>query len=356
MQALGPAVAALALGSPYAAEDFSPLTGSGLLVVDFRDFEAAELLDDDRGAHGRRATAAFEDGPVAPQLMHLPCPTVALVGSDKAVEAPALDRFDTVVDVGADLERIAATARRMPIASTALVQLLRHGRTLDLHEALIAESLVYSTLQAGPEFRRWLEEEAPAGAELPEDRASPVLVERCGERLDIRFNRPDRHNAFNAAARDALCEALTLALGDDSIEEVVLSGQGDSFCSGGDLQEFGTLPDPATAHLVRSTRHAGRMIAALGKRIRVEVHGASVGAGIELPAFASHVSADSNAFFCLPELSLGLVPGAGGTASIPRRIGHRRTAWMALTGRRVDPTTALAWGLIDEKGGDESVF
>ena len=58
------------------------------------------------------------------------------------------------------------------------------------------------------------------------------------------------------------------------------------------------------------------------------------------------VRADS--FFELPETGLGLVPGAGGTVSIPRRIGRQRTAWMALSGARLDASTALRWGLVDE--------
>ena len=67
-----------------------------------------------------------------------------------------------------------------------------------------------------------------------------------------------------------------------------------------------------------------------------------------MAAFAGYLSARQNARFCLPEVSLGLVPGAGGTASIPRRIGRQRTAWLALTGRSIDAQTALEWGLIDE--------
>jgi enoyl-CoA hydratase/carnithine racemase len=77
-----------------------------------------------------------------------------------------------------------------------------------------------------------------------------------------------------------------------------------------------------------------------------------VGAGIELPAFARRVVADRGAFFELPEVGMGLVPGAGGTVSLPRRIGPQRTAWLALTGRRLDAETALSWGLVDDLIGD----
>ena len=135
-----------------------------------------------------------------------------------------------------------------------------------------------------------------------------------------------------------------------SIEEVVLSGEGASFCSGGDLDEFGSFPDPAVAHAIRTTRSPAMLIARLAHRVRVEVHGACIGAGAELPAFAGRVVAAPDAVFQLPEVAMGLVPGAGGTASIPRRIGRQRTAELVLSGRRIDAETALRWGLVDELG------
>jgi enoyl-CoA hydratase/carnithine racemase len=175
-----------------------------------------------------------------------------------------------------------------------------------------------------------------------------VRVERDGERLHLTLNRPDQHNAYSAEMRDALVEGLQIALWDASIAEIVLRGAGPSFCSGGDLGEFGTHPDPATAHAIRSTRNAARLLADCAKRLRVEVHGACVGAGAELPGFAARVVARADSFFQLPELAMGLVPGAGGTVSIPRRIGRQRTAWFALSGARIDAETALRWGLVDE--------
>jgi len=78
------------------------------------------------------------------------------------------------------------------------------------------------------------------------------------------------------------------------------------------------------------------------------VHGACVGAGCELPAFCRRVCAREDAWFQLPEVGMGLVPGAGGTASLPGRIGRQRTAWLALSGSRIDAAKALRWGLIDE--------
>ncbi len=115
-----------------------------------------------------------------------------------------------------------------------------------------------------------------------------------------------------------------------------------------DLSEFGTTPDPLTGHLVRTTRSAARAVAGCDRRTTAYLHGACIGAGIELAAFADRVVAAPDTTVTLPELSMGLVPGAGGTASIPRRIGRQRTAWLALTGLPIDAATALAWGLVDE--------
>ena len=72
------------------------------------------------------------------------------------------------------------------------------------------------------------------------------------------------------------------------------------------------------------------------------------GAGVELAAFAGRVTAPAGTTFRLPEVSMGLIPGAGGTASIPRRIGRWRTLYLALSGVVLDAATAAQWGLIDE--------
>jgi enoyl-CoA hydratase/carnithine racemase len=77
------------------------------------------------------------------------------------------------------------------------------------------------------------------------------------------------------------------------------------------------------------------------------VHGATLGGGIEMAAFAGRVVAAEDTRIGLPEVGLGLIPGAGGTASLPRRIGAQRTAALALAVDSIDGATALAWGLVD---------
>jgi enoyl-CoA hydratase/carnithine racemase len=128
----------------------------------------------------------------------------------------------------------------------------------------------------------------------------------------------------------------------------VLRGEGRAFCSGEDLDEFGSAPDPATAHLVRLRRSVGAVLARVSGRVTALVHGTVSGSGAELAAFAGRVVAHPEARFVLPELGLGLVPGAGGTVSLTRRIGRHRTAWMALSGQPVEAPIARSWGLVDE--------
>ena len=284
-------------------------------------------------------------------MRQVPCPIVVWLGRERVEHLAANARTivacaDVVVDSQDDLAAIVATIKRAPLAAMTLVQLLRTTLDVDVHAALIHESLAYSTLQSGPEFSRWLAAQSSRAAPA-RDTTAAVAVERAGARLDVVLDRPASHNAFSADMRDALAEALVMVAADATITRVVLRGRGPSFCSGGDLAEFGMTPDPATAHGVRSTRNIGRLLAAHAARIQAEVHGACVGAGVELPAFAGTVIANTDAFFQLPEVGMGLVPGAGGTVSLPRRIGRQRTAWLGLTRARLDATTALAWGLVD---------
>ena len=152
---------------------------------------------------------------------------------------------------------------------------------------------------------------------------------------------------MNEPLRAALVDALSVAVADESVT-VELRGAGPSFSSGGDLAEFGAFPDPATAHVSRLTRSPGRLVSLLAPRCSAYLHGACMGAGIEVAAFAGRVVADPDAVISLPELGIGLVPGAGGTVSIPARIGRHRTALMALSTRPIPATTALEWGLVDE--------
>ncbi|MEY2523697.1 MAG: hypothetical protein QOJ66_2262 [Ilumatobacteraceae bacterium] len=272
-----------------------------------------------------------------------------------SIDHPASSVVDVVADldlVGGDLGAIADAVARRPLASAALCLLLRHGDERTIAAGLIAESTTYSMLQAGPEFAEWLAQRQPR-AQAPGIEPE-VIVEHDDATTTITLNRPHRHNAFDIAMSEQLVEALTDSLASPTTR-IVLRGNGPSFSSGGDLAEFGSFADPVIAHAARLSRSAGQLIAIMSVRIEAHLHGNCYGAGIELPAFAGTIIAAPDTRIALPELSLGLVPGAGGTVSLPRRIGRHRTALLALTGTTIDAARAQRWGLIDRLEPEMSV-
>jgi enoyl-CoA hydratase/carnithine racemase len=232
-----------------------------------------------------------------------------------------------------------------PAAAATLTQVLRTTERLDVPDALAVESMGYSMLQHGEVFQAWLRERTPPLARSTG--GEPVVVERSGDRLTIVLRRPEVHNALNAAMRDGLIEAFEIVDADPAITAVHLRGAGPSFCSGGDLSEFGTARDAAAAHLLRVERSVGQRVHNHAHLVTAHLHGSCVGAGIEISAFAAHVTAAPDTTIRLPEVEMGLIPGAGGTVSLPRRIGRHRTAYLALTGRPLEVATAVRWGLVD---------
>jgi hypothetical protein len=233
-----------------------------------------------------------------------------------------------------------------PVAAAVAAQVLRMSLLLPFTQALILESLSYSTLLASVGFHAWR-----AGTPIKKlvDVSEPrILSSYDGSALAIHLNRPDTCNAFDARMRDELVDALAFALRNPEIASVELSGAGVVFCAGGDLNEFGRAIDPALAHLIRTMRSPVSLIHDLGARVTARLHGACIGAGIEIPAAAARVIGRPGTIFRLPEVSMGLIPGAGGTASIPRRVGRHRACYLAISGATLDTETALAWGLIDE--------
>lgn len=327
------------------------------VVITLADLAERHLWPDDLG--GPLLVVDLDSGPVTPAVIAaagaIGGRTAVLVGLTRGTTdpGPLVPQLDILLApagvpgaVSGDPEEllasIAGAVELCPITAVCLVALLRQTEVLPPALGLQAESFAYSTLLAGPEHTRWL---AARPARRPGN--GEVQVERTGDRLDITLSDPERRNAFSRALRDGLVEALRLLDADDSITSTHLHGDGPAFCSGGDLAEFGTTPDPATAHLVRTTRSPALLLSRHRDRVEAHVHGACVGAGVELAAFAARVTATPDAVFRQPELSMGLVPGAGGTVSLTRRIGRHRTAYLALTGTLLDAPAALAWGLVD---------
>lgn len=272
-----------------------------------------------------------------------PCVVAGLV----AAGSRAPESVDLVLGGDDDLvdtlsERVASN----PAASRVLVDVLRIMPDLKIAAGLVVESLAYSMLLTGPEFGHWLAQQPKRSAARTS--GPPVMAERDADTLTLMLNRPRRHNAFSAEIRDALLEGLSIAESDPSIERIEVSGAGPTFSSGGDLAEFGQATDVVRAHRIRTLRSVGAAIDRLAERVTVYVQGRCVGAGIELPAFAGRVVAAEDLTLRLPEIGMGLIPGAGGTVSLTRRLGRHATALMALSGREISVTDPLARGYADE--------
>jgi enoyl-CoA hydratase/carnithine racemase len=266
-----------------------------------------------------------------------------LLSADPAAPAPWVGLAPDQLEPA--LRRLQAVVAAQPVAAAVAAQVLRATLDLGFDEALATESIAYSMLQATEAFRAWRAAN-PATVREDADQAR-VAVVREGGTLSIRLTRPGANNAVDARMRDALCEALEFALIDPERAPVVLSGEGRIFSEGGDLAEFGTFGDPGRAHLVRTLRSPAALVHRLGDRVAARLHGACIGSGLEIPAAAARVTAARHTFFRLPEVSMGLIPGAGGTVTIPRRIGRHRACYMAISGVDVRLSTALAWGLVD---------
>lgn len=313
--------------------------------------------DERDGRHGRHRLVVLGAGATS---AHLPDATRLLVLDRDAEpwnpaavdvviaphDAPVAARPEVVgvEDVGAAIDVLERSVGEHPQAAGALTRHLRAVEGLDVPDGLVLESRLFSELLAGEEFAGWL---AARGTPRPPDDLHRVLVDRVDDDLVITLDRPARRNAYDAAMRDQLLEALEIAKLDPAVR-VTVRGSGPDFCAGGDLDEFGTARDLVAAHRTRVAASPGRAIHGIRERVAVEVHGNAIGSGIEIAAFAGTVRATPGARFGLPELTMGLVPGAGGTVSLTRRVGRHRLLWWALTGTRLDATTARSWGLVDE--------
>jgi len=280
------------------------------------------------------ACAAGVPIPVMP-----PFPVIGLGDASHSLAAT----LDAVVESPISAETLLRQVERAPHAAAATVQLLRSLEGMPSLPALTLESFCYGLLQGSAEHAAWLAERKTMTPTAP----GRIAVERRDAVLHVTLDRPLARNAIDRKMRDELFEAFTLAALDPEVRTVKLRAVGSAFSMGGDLGEFGTTRDPATAHLIRSRTLPALPLAARPEVFDVHIQGACVGAGLEIAAFAGRVSASPDAWFQLPELSMGLVPGAGGCVSVPRRVGRQRAALMMLSGRRINASTALAWGLID---------
>ncbi|MDB5726431.1 MAG: enoyl-CoA hydratase/isomerase family protein [Novosphingobium sp.] len=275
-----------------------------------------------------------------PDVLALPpCPIIGIGPRDHPLAA----LLDAVIEPPVSADMIARAVLGHPEAAAVTVQLLRLLPALAVEDALTTESLAYGLLQGSTGHRAWIAAQAPADIRGE----GCVRVERHGGRLSITLDRSARGNAIDRTMRDGLYEAFALAALDPEIRAVVLRGEGRTFSLGAELAEFGTTTDPAAGHAIRARTLPARMIARCADRLEVHVQGGCVGAGLEMAAWAKDIFATPEAWFQLPELAMGILPGAGGCVALSRRIGRQRTALMILSGKRIGAPTALEWGLVD---------
>lgn len=288
---------------------------------------------------------AFVDLDRAPtdyaEIVLPPCPVIGIGGSAH----PLAVSLDAVIESPIRAETLAQQVLAMPNAAAVIVQLLRILPALSAEAGLAAESLAYAVLQGSEEHARWISER---GGQPSKERApGKVALERGENSLTITLDSPDTGNTIDRNMRDQLYDALSLAALDPSLARISLRAAGRTFSLGADLDEFGTTTDPATAHAIRRLTLPAIQASRCAERLDVHVAGGCVGAGLELAAWAERFTAASNAWFQLPELSMGILPGAGGCVSLSRRIGRQRAALLVLSGKRLNARDALAWGLID---------
>ena len=322
-----------------------------------------DLLGNDRCSPLGEQPLLWHDAAAVPDAL----PAWAIhVGLDAAGALPSVDagRLDVllttcpdapapwvsipVARLAAQRGQVEALVTAAPIAATTLARLLRLGDVLSFEAALDVESLAYSMLLSGGEFARWLAARKiePSSMIAPLS-SSLVRYEREGDHVTLWLASPGNRNAMTAAMRDALYEALANVLEDPSCPSVEIRGEGRCFSTGGHLPEFGTARDPAAAHVVRTLRGCAGLLHRLGERASVRLQGACVGSGIEVAAAARHRIAAPDMFAQLPELKMGLIPGAGGTVTLARAIGRHRLLWMVLGAFRIGAVQAQAWGLVD---------
>jgi enoyl-CoA hydratase/carnithine racemase len=182
-----------------------------------------------------------------------------------------------------------------------------------------------------------------------------VRVGASGSYREVWLTRPAVANAIDTKMRDELLEVLTTFARDYEVTAIGLLGEGKDFCAGGDLTEFGTVSDPLTGWMIRTAHSLPAAFQDACSRMVVGVRGAVVGAGVELASFARYVVATEESRFWLPELAMGLMPGSGGTVSVPRRIGRHRMLEMLVTADWMTATEARHVGLVDELVGFASL-
>ncbi len=178
-----------------------------------------------------------------------------------------------------------------------------------------------------------------------------LLIERPAEHVVVlTMNRPDAANALNTQmGLDLMTWFEQIGLDPADARCIVLTGSGDkAFCAGGDLKERKGMSDEAwkSQHVV--FERMLRAILACPVPILGAVSGAAFGGGTEIASACDFVYAAEHARFALTEVTLGIMPGCGGTQMLPRAVGERRGKEIVLTGKPFSAAEAAAWGLVNK--------
>jgi 3-hydroxyacyl-CoA dehydrogenase len=169
--------------------------------------------------------------------------------------------------------------------------------------------------------------------------SSVVSVERRASLAVVTIDNPPV-NALSARVRAALLESITALSADREVRGLLIACQGRTFAAGADISEFGAVPPP-------TFREVFAAIESCSRPVLVALHGTALGAGVELALACHYRCATRDARLGLPELTLGLIPGAGGTQRLPRLVGARAALEMIFSAAPVGATAALSMGLID---------
>lgn len=167
----------------------------------------------------------------------------------------------------------------------------------------------------------------------------------------ITLNRPERRNAINLEMRDLLWEYLRAARDMPDVRVLVFRGEGPCFSAGADISEFGTAPSVIASREARHRRDLWSVLLHHRCVTIAALHGYCYGAGLELPLLCDVRVAAEGATFALPEVTLGYIPSACGTQTLPRLVPPGVAAHMILTGEPIDTRAARRWGLVDAVAG-----
>lgn len=176
-----------------------------------------------------------------------------------------------------------------------------------------------------------------------------ILFEKENNIAVITLNRPKSLNAINSAILRELDTVLDTIQTDDDIRAVIITGSGKAFAAGADITEIKDISSPAQAQaFVERVQGVFNKIEDLRKPVIAAVSGFAFGGGCELALSCDLRIADESASFGLPEIKLGLIPGAGGTQRLPRIVGIGRAKAFLFSGDPIDSTEALHIGLVNK--------